>query len=221
MKLLLNSFFLSLFFVCFPVFGEDYQKDFTVKVSGIKIGKLSWSVSISDEGYYNDLRLKSEGLLSAIYQFEGKYFSEGVFQNKKLKPIRYKHIWITNKVTKNMELVFQDNKIKSLIQTPFEKEKLRINVFNIEQSKDPLTSFLQIILGEKSSLVIDGRRTYIMSSVFNKKTKQNIVEISEYSNLWADHKRKEFEKLIFEKKDGDLFPTKIHIHFDGRVFKLE
>ncbi len=127
----------------------------------------------------------------------------------------------TNKTTKNMSLVFQDDKLKSLDQTPVEKEKLRINVFNINQSKDPLTSFLQIILGEKNSLVVDVRRTYVMNSIFNKKTEQTIVEISKYSNLWADHKRRKFEKLTFEKKDGDFFPIKINIHFDGRVFKLE
>ena len=221
MKLVLNSFFLSLLFFYVPVFGEDYHKEFTVKVSGIKIGKLNWTVKINDDEYFNDLRLKSEGVLSGIYRFEGEYFSEGVFQNNKLKPTKYKHVWITNKTTKNMSLVFQDDKLKSLDQTPFEKEKLRINVFNINQSKDPLTSFLQIILGEKNSLVVDGRRTYVMNSIFNKKTEQTVVEISKYSNLWADHKRRKFEKLTFEKKDGDFFPIKINIHFDGRVFKLE
>mgnify|MGYP000066546527 CR=1 FL=1 len=221
MKLVLNSFFLSLFFFCVPVFGEDYHKEFTVKVSGIKIGKLNWTIKIDDDEFFNDLKLKSEGVLSGIYRFEGEYFSEGVFQNNKLKPTKYKHVWITNKTTKNMSLVFQDDKLKSLDQTPVEKEKLRINVFNINQSKDPLTSFLQIILGEKNSLVVDGRRTYVMNSIFNKKTEQTVVEISKYSNLWADHKRRKFEKLTFEKKDGDFFPIKINIHFDGRVFKLE
>jgi len=221
MKLVLNSFFLSLLFFCVPVFGEDYHKEFTVKVSGIKIGKLNWTIKIDDDEFFNDLKLKSEGFLSGIYRFEGEYFSEGVFQNNKLKPTKYKHVWITNKTTKNMSLVFQDDKLKSLDQTPVEKEKLRINVFNINQSKDPLTSFLQIILGEKNSLVVDGRRTYVMNSIFNKKTEQTVVEISKYSNLWADHKRRKFEKLTFEKKDGDFFPIKINIHFDGRVFKLE
>ena len=221
MKLVLNSFFLSLLFFYVPVFGEDYHKEFTVKVSGIKIGKLNWTIKIDDDEYFNDLKLKSEGVLSGIYRFEGEYFSEGVFQNNKLKPTKYKHVWITNKTTKNMSLVFQDDKLKSLDQTPVEKEKLRINVFNINQSKDPLTSFLQIILGEKNSLVVDGRRTYVMNSIFNKKTEQTVVEISKYSNLWADHKRRKFEKLTFEKKDGDFFPIKINIHFDGRVFKLE
>jgi len=221
MKLFLNSLILSLLFICNPVFGEDYLKEFTIKVSGIKIGKLSWIIKIDDVKYLNDLRLESQGFLSAVYKFNGKYYSEGYVQNNKLKPYKYNHVWKTNKIIKNMNLVFKNNKLKLLDQRPVEKEELRIDVFNIEKSRDPLTSFLQILLGEKNSLVVDGRRTYTMNAAYNKETKQTIVNISNYSNLWADHSRRKFEKLTFEKNDRDLFPNKIDIYFDGRVFKLE
>ena len=100
MKLLLNSFFLFLLFVFTPVFGEDYHKEFTIKVSGIKIGKLSWVIKINDANYLNNLRLESQGLLSAVYNFGGEYYSEGFFQNNELNPFKYSHIWKTNKLTK-------------------------------------------------------------------------------------------------------------------------
>ena len=221
MKLFLNSFFISLLFVCNTVFSEDYQKKFTIKVSGVKIGKLSWEIKIDDEYYFTDLRLESQGFLSAIYKFNGEYYAEGFVHDNKLKPYKYKHIWKTNKITKDMNLVFENNKLKSLNQVPVEKEELRVNVFNIEKSKDPLTSFLQIVLGEKNSLVVDGRRTYTMNAVYNKETKQTNINISDYSNLWTDHSRRKFEKLTFEKNDEDFLPYKINIYFDGRVFKLE
>ena len=51
--------------------------------------------------------------------------------------------------------------------------------------------------------------------------KQTTIEISNYSNLWADHKRNKFEKIIFEKKTEEILPYKMFIHFDGKVFKLE
>ena len=60
-----------------------------------------------------------------------------------------------------------------------------------------------------------------MNATFNKKNNETVIEISNYSNLWADHKRKKFEKITFEKNSGGLFPLKINIYFDGRVFKLE
>jgi len=221
MKLILNSLLLCWFFVCVPVYGEEIYKIYTVKVSGIKIGSLVWNIKINESEYFNEIKLKSEGLLSGIFGFEGEYFSEGIVENNKLKPIKYSHLWKTNKISKNMDLVFHDEKLISLIQVPIEKEHLRINVFNNKQSKDPLTSFLQIIMGEKKSLVVDGRRKYMMSATIDKKTNRTIVSISSFSNLWADHKRNKFEKITFEKKGVEFFPIKIFVYFDGRVFKLE
>ena len=98
---------------------------------------------------------------------------------------------------------------------------MRIDVFNIKQTKDPLSSFLEIIMGEASSLVVDGRRVYTMNAEFNKEENKTVINISDYSNLWADHKRSKFEKISFEKKNGVLLPIGIIIHFDGRVFRLE
>ena len=50
---------------------------------------------------------------------------------------------------------------------------------------------------------------------------QTTVEISNYHNLWADHKRTKFEKIIYEKEAEKIFPYKIFIYFDDKVFKLE
>ncbi len=221
MKLVLSSFFLYLFFGFNIAFGEALQKEYSVKVSGLKIGKLEWKVEINEKEYLNEIMLKSEGVLSTLYRFEGKYFSKGFIQNKKLQPTKYSHFWKTNKTSKDMNLVFKDGKLLSLKQTPIEKEHLRIDIFNINKNKDPLTSFLQIINGEKGSSVVDGRRVYKMDAIYDNKTNQTVVEISDYFNLWADHKRSNFEKIIFEQINDSLLPIKINIYFDGRVFKLE
>ena len=203
------------------MYAEGFYKKFSIKVSGLKIGELVWELEIDNDNYTNDISLKSKGLLSAIYTFEGDYFSKGVVENNKLKPHSYNHVWKTNKVEKTMNLSFENNMLNSLNQTPYEKEKLRIDVFNIKQTKDPLSSFLEIIMGERGSLVVDGRRTYTMNANFNNKINKTVISISNYSNLWADHKRSKFEQISFEKKEGFLLPIKINIHFDGRVFKLE
>lgn len=220
MKLFLNSIFVYIFLISTSALGLDYHTEYTIKVSGIKIGKLNWTLKMDKKLYSNNIRIKSDGLLSNIYWFEGEYFSEGIIQNNKLKVIKYNHVWKTNKIDKNMILVFQNDKLISLEQKPVEEERLRLDVFNISQINDPLSSFLQILLGEKSSLVVDGRRIYTMNAIFNNKNNQTVVEIANYSNLWADHKRSDFEKITFEKNKG-FFPFKINIHFDGRVFKLE
>ena len=221
MRFILNNFFILLFFISNPVYAESFYKKFSIKVSGLKIGELVWKLEIDNDNYSTDIKLKSKGFLSAIYTFEGDYFSKGIVKNNKLKPHTYNHVWKTNKAEKTMNLSFENNLLSSLNQTPHEKEKLRIDVFNIKQTKDPLSSFLEIIMGKTSSLVVDGRRTYTMSAKFDKKENKTVINISDYSNLWADHKRSKFEQISFEKKDEALLPIKINIHFDGRVFKLE
>ena len=221
MRYILNNFFIFLFFISSPVYAESFYKEFSIKVSGLKIGELVWILEINNNNYSNNIKLKSKGLLSAIYTFEGNYFSKGMVANNKLKPYTYNHVWKTNKTEKAMGLNFVDNTLSSLNQTPYEKEKLRVEVFNIKQTKDPLSSFLEIIMGEASSLVVDGRRIYTMNASFDKQENKTVINISEYSNLWADHKRSKFEQISFEKKDGVLLPIKINIRFDGRVFKLE
>ena len=203
------------------MYAEGFYKKFSIKVSGLKIGELVWELEIDNDNYTNDISLKSKGLLSAIYTFEGDYFSKGIITNNKLNPHSYKHVWKTNKTEKIMNLGFENNMLSSLNQIPYEKEKLRVEVYNIKQTKDPLSAFLEIIMGETRSSVVDGRRTYTMSAKVNKKENETVINIYDYSNLWADHKRNKFKKIIFKKEDGVLLPIKIVIHFNGKVFKLE
>ena len=207
--------------MCSPALGGSFFKEYIIYTSGIKIGKLTWRVEVNDKEYSNKIELENGGLLSALYTFKGRYFSSGSIVEKTLIPKKYTHVWKTNKVNKTMSLVFNNNKLESLEQTPVESEKLRFDIFKINETKDPLSSFLQIIYGAKKSLVVDGRRIYTMNAVYDKKTKEINIELTNYSNLWADHKRSDFEKISFQKSNGDFLPTKIHIYFDGRVFKIK
>ncbi len=120
-----------------------------------------------------------------------------------------------------MGLIFNENKLTSLKQTPIEEEKIRLNVFEVQYTNDPLASFQKIIMGEKSVLVVDGRRLYTMTANFDESKNQTTVEISNYQNLWADHKRNKFEKIIYEKEVEKILPYKIFIYFDDKIFKLE
>ena len=86
----------------------------------------------------------------------------------------------------------------------------------MENTNDPLTSFLKIIMGKQNTLVVDGRRLYNMEAQHSDKTKQTTIEISNYYNLWADHKRNKFEKIIFEKKMMKFYHSKcIFILMEG------
>ena len=220
MKLFLNSF-IFLFIFSWSVVGQEVKKTYNVKVGGIKIGELNWQIKIDGGEYLSKLDLKSKGLLSAIYSFRGEYLSEGLVDQNKLISKQYKHFWQTKKTVKNMELVFNENKLISLKQAPIEEEEIRLNVFEVQYTNDPLASFQKIIMGEKSVLVVDGRRLYTMTANFDESKNQTTVEISNYHNLWADHKRNKFEKIIYEKEAKKVLPYKIFIYFDDKIFKLE
>ena len=120
-----------------------------------------------------------------------------------------------------MELLFGEDKLVSLKQKPAEEERIRLNVFDVQYVNDPLTAFQKIMMGEKSALVVDGRRLYTMMARPNENNNQTTIEIVNYYNLWADHKRNKFEKIIFEKKITEILPHKMLIYFDGKIFKLE
>ena len=220
MRLFLNNLIIFIL-VCLPLQGEEVKKTYIVKVGGIKIGELVWEMNLTTNNYSNKLKLRSKGLLSGLYSFKGDYFSEGIKNKNELFSRKYTHFWQTKKNTKKMELGFKKNKLVELSQEPIEQEKMRLNVYDIENTNDPLTSFLKIIMGKKNTLVVDGRRLYNMEAQHSDKTKQTTIEISNYYNLWADHKRNKFEKIIFEKQNGEILPFKMYIYFDGRVFRLE
>ena len=220
MRLFLNNLIFFIF-ICWPLQGEEVKKIYIVKVGGIKIGELVWEMNLTTNNYSNKLKLRSRGLLSGLYSFKGDYFSEGIKNKNDLFSRKYTHFWQTKKNIKKMELGFEKNKLVALSQEPTEQEKLRLNVYDVENTNDPLTSFLKIIMGKKNALVVDGRRLYNMEAQHSEKTKQTTIEISNYYNLWADHKRNKFEKIIFEKQNGEILPFKMYIYFDGRVFRLE
>ena len=220
MRLFLNNL-LFFIFICWPLHSEEIKKNYVVKVSGLKIGELSWNMRLTTDNYSNNLKLQSKGLLSGLYNFKGDYFSEGDNKNKELYSKKYKHIWQTKKNIKKMELAFNNSKLAKINQEPIEEESLRLNVYGIENTSDPLTSFLNIMMGKKNTQVVDGRRLYTMRSKHDEKTNQTTIEISNYYNLWADHKRNKFEKIIFEKKINEILPFKLIIFFDGKVFRLE
>jgi len=220
MKLILNSLFILFYLISGSAISKEVYNTYKIKVKGIGIGKLEWNLLTTKGRYKNDLKIYSEGFLSTVYKFKGKYYSEGVIENQIIKAKKYSHFWQTKKTTKKMNLIFKDNKIISLEQFPVEKEKLRFDIFNVEGTNDPLSSFLQILIGGKKAVVVDGRRTYTMEVVNSEGVEEITIKLNNYLNLWADHKRSKFEKIIFIKKNNVSLPFQIHIYFDGRVFKL-
>ena len=209
------------FFVIFVVntsFANSFSVEYKVSTTGIKIGNFSWSLNINDNIYQTEINLKNSGIFSPLYKFEGSYLSTGIIENKIFKTQNYKQFWKTNKKTKIVKMLFDDYLIE-LKQEPLEEEIARVNLDDLYLYFDPITSFINILNGENEAKTIDGRRIYILKK--NEGENKNIIlEIEDYVNIWADHKRNDLKKIEFFIED-DLLPYEILIHFKERVFKLE
>ena len=216
----MKLFFKILLFLifCYPLPALELGYDYTVKTKGLKIGNLFWSLIISDEVYKTSISLKSRGLISAIYKFEGEYSSSGNYANNFLYALKYDQNWNTNKKQRNVSLVFVDKKLFQLKLNPKEKELPRINYNDLKNYNDPITSFINILLNGKSAKTIDGRRTYTLYPT--KKIDHTKITIKEYTNIWADHKRNDLEYLEFFMDSDGVLPKKINIKFKGSVFSL-
>ena len=219
-----------LFFFIFTNFStllaEDFKEAYVVEIGKVDIGKLFWDVNISDKNYKILIRLKSKGLLSKLYKFEGNYETKGSVVGGSLMPLKYKQFWLTKDKRREVEIAFNNHSIIGLEIFPQETEHARVEYAEIENHFDPLSSFLNILIGEKKSKTIDGRRIYSM--VVKKKdgnetreTKKILIE--DYVNIWADHKRNDLEHLEIKQEYGeDAFsmPEVIKIKFKGLLYKL-
>ena len=226
----LFSFLLGLFFVFFffnsIAYPDEYSAEYKIEVGKINIGSVSWDVSLRENDYSTSISLKDEGVLSFVYKFEGKYVAQGRLRGDVLEAEYYSQFWKTKKKEREVKIFFENNAVKSLKLVPKEKELPRINYVGLNGHLDPLSSMLNILVGSESSKVIDGRRVYSMvekiKKTSNKKNGKKL-EIKDYTNIWADHKRNDLEYIeIFQEKTSGSFvmPHKIKIKFDGMVFVL-
>ena len=217
MKLLFSFVFLFIMFE--PLVAKELEENYTVKTKGITIGNLNWQVKLVKDTYITSINLNSRGPLSLVYKFKGYYEASGIIKKNILVPEKYIQKWKTKNKQRNINLIFENNKIMDLKIQPEEKEVARINFLELEDYSDPLTSFLNIFLNNLDSKTIDGRRIYVLSP--NKSKDYTKVLIKNYINIWADHNRNDLEYLeIFQNSNEDL-PYKINIKFKGSVFTVK
>ena len=125
--------------------------------------------------------------------------TEGSVVKDSLMPLKYKQSWLTNKKKREVKIIFNNGSINELEILPDEKEHARIGYIGMNNYFDPLSSFLNILIGKKKSKTIDGRRIYSMVVEKSRRLwKRQIIKkilIEDYVNIWADHKRNDLEYI--------------------------
>ncbi len=219
----MRLFLINLILILFSInisYAENIVSEYSVSASGLKIGKFEWSLKINNGSYKSKIYLKNSGLISSLYKFKGEYLCEGVINNNVFNTKFYKQYWKTKKKTKVVEMNFNDRLI-NLVQKPEEKEHARLDLYELLNYSDPITSFINILNGNSSSNTIDGRRVYVMERNFFEDQNKITLKISNYQNIWADHKRSDLKKIEFFLDKGSFFPIEITVYFKKRVFKLK
>ena len=221
MKLLFSFLFLFITFESIgePIGSKEVQQSYNVKTKGITVGNLDWQLKLEKNTYKTIINLKSKGPLSLVYKFKGYYETKGIIKNDILIPEQYTQKWKTKNKQRNIDLIFEKNKIVDLKIQPKEKELKRINFLELVDYKDPLTSFLNIFLNNLDSKTIDGRRIYVLSP--NKNNDYTKVLIKNYINIWADHNKNDLEYLEIFQNSEEYLPYKINIKFKGSVFVIK
>ena len=214
----LISIYVFLFFN--TSFAGDFEVNYNVSTSGIKIGEFNWFLNLNENNYKTKINLKNSGLFSALYKFKGGYTSVGIIENQMFKSKKYKQNWQTKKQTKIVEMSF-DVSVTNLSQNPKEKELSRIDLNKLFDYFDPITSFLNILNGFDNIKTIDGRRIYIMKKNILLGDDKITIEIRDYKNIWADHNRNDLKKIEFFMNKDTYLPEKMNIYFKERVFKLQ
>jgi len=229
MKLLLIKlilFFTIIFQLTIELSAKELNVSYKIEIGAINIGSLKWSVNLDGDNYKTSLLLEDRGFLSGLYNFSGEYLSEGMIFEDDFIPFRYKQVWKTKKKTREVEILFDKKMVSALILSPKESELPRIEYLKIQGLVDPLSSFLNILTsGANNYKTIDGRRLYKMS--LNLTEEKNIVSkkiyITDYFNIWTDHKRKDLKFIITKQdksKKDNFFPNNIKIKNKGLVFTL-
>ena len=216
---------MKLFFSCFLVvfistqalLAKEIWQEYSIQTKGITIGSLTWGLKITENKYEISVDLKDKGFFSGFYSFSGNYEALGIVKKNKLFPTRYIQNWETSNKKKYVELNFKDNAVESMFLKPKEIEFARIQYKKLEGYKDPLSSFISILLTKAQSYTIDGRRAYLM---FPSKEGNKIL-VKEYINIWADHKRNDLEYLEIYQDEKKILPKKIIIKFKGSLFYLK
>ena len=208
------------------LFAEDFKEAYVVEIGKIDIGKLLWDVNISKDNYKILIRLKSRGLISKLYKFEGSYEADGNIVGGSLMPLKYKQFWLTKNKRREVGITFDNHSIAGLEIFPHEKENARVDYIGINNHFDPLSSFLNILIGREKSKTIDGRRIYSMvvekkDGYENRENKKIFIE--DYVNIWADHKKNDLEYIEIKQEYSEgtfSMPEVMKIKFKGLLYKL-
>ena len=159
---------LSLFvFFSLPLGATNIVANYEVLWNSVLLGNIEWQYYFNDSEYRFTIELNSSGI-TKLYPFYGKYVSYGSLEENSLHTHNYSAIWKTKKKNKFVNIGFDKGRVVSFSMGPEKRRKPRIDFLNLNNTTDPITASLELIMLDDGRLinnVFDGRRTYNLSVI--------------------------------------------------------
>jgi uncharacterized protein DUF3108 len=162
---------------------------YTISMTGVSIGQISWSTVIGDERYTTSANGKASGVLSVLVNGEGSVDIRGLVVDGHLSPRIFTSTIVDDEGKSELRMTFDDGAVKELIAPPPPgSDRVVVKEADIRNVSDPLSAMLITADDPLASAnckrvlaIFDGQRRYDLALSF-KRVEKVAIEHS-YSGL--------------------------------------
>ncbi|MFZ0846949.1 MAG: DUF3108 domain-containing protein [Pseudolabrys sp.] len=163
---------------------------YTISMTGVSIGQITWSTVIGDERYTTSANGKASGVLSVLVNGEGSVDIRGLVVDGHLSPQIFTSTIVDDEGKSELRMVFDDGAVKELIAPPPPpgSDRVVVKEADIHNVSDPLSAMLITADDPLASAnckrvlaIFDGQRRYDLALSF-KRVEKVAIEHS-YSGL--------------------------------------
>ena len=154
---------------------------FTISMTGVSIGQLSWAVDLNASSYTTSANGKASGALSMLVNGEGLVATRGIIESDRLRPTFFSSNVIEDGEATGLQMTFENGGVKTLrTDTPPQtRDRIPVSEADRRGVTDPLTAMLIVAPpGEQAALVpahcdrvlavFDGQRRYDLALSFKR-----------------------------------------------------
>ena len=210
--------FLSVFTEANLTFASTSKNQFSIHVSGLKVGELDYTITEVDSKYSIRAVMKSTGIVSifAKYLFDGR--AVGTLRKGRYFPQKYSENSDTGKRQSNKEMIYK-NGVPQLTQSESRKS-FWLEPNSQKDTVDPLTAIYALLSDQPSKnpckqnlIVYDGARRFSIKLLTSAAAKEKMSCKGIFTRMGGYSKR--------EWAQGTEFPFELKYIAIGETFRLE
>ncbi len=156
----------------------QFEARYTLSMSGLAIGKLSWRAELGTTDYMTTASGGISGFLSLLIRGEGNVTVRGQMKDGQPRPLSFVSAVVREDEKVNVQIIFDGSRVRDLKveEPPLESDRVPIEPAHKAGVIDPLSAFL--VPGgvdpmaregcERTLSMFDGRRRYDLALSFKR-----------------------------------------------------